>query len=329
MTSHILLIDSRDRDYSKYPDPNKYRIRLPRTFHDVIGARLMSAEIPRSFHTFSAQANNVSFEITINSITASIVIDDGNYTFASMCVALEKALSQATGLTWSALVSSTTNRLVLLNQETTPFTVSSVQSPIYDRETEWGLLYYLGFEKGTTGSSPEGQLVSPRAASFHGVSYILMDIDELKGADEGALYGAEVGGRPLAKIVVDPGQMGLAILDTSKCLTVVSAQLPRIPRLRELHVTFRYHDGRPVDFNGVDHSFVLLLETAAMKPPTALHGLVVAKKAPQTTHVIPQPREQQQPAPGPPQPMAFPKWWLILALAAAAGAWFTFQRRQT
>ena len=120
----------------------------------------------------------------------------------------------------------------------------------------------MGFDDGVTTSDQAGTVQSSRPASFHGMSYILLDIRELQGAHEGGMHGGEIGGRPLAKLVMDPGQQGFSILDTSKCLFEMAEQRPTISRLRELHIEFRFHDNRIVNFNTVDHSFTLELETA-------------------------------------------------------------------
>lgn len=258
MTSHILFIDSRDRDFQVDPTPNRYKIMLPQTYYNVISARLLSAEIPRSFHTFSQKKCNTSFDISIGGATQTITIQDGNYTFDILKTALEIGLSSATGLSWTVFFSSTTNCATVFNSEGKDFTI---HSPASEHPTDYGLLFYLGFQSGKDYPSETGKVTSDRPASFHGVSYILMDIEELRGAAESGMYGGQVGGSPFAKIAMDPGAQGVTMLDTSKCTMLSMPQRPVVPRLKELRVSFRYHDGSPVDFNNVDHSFTLCLET--------------------------------------------------------------------
>lgn len=258
-TSHLLFIDSRDRDFEVYPTPNEYRVRLPQTYYNVTSARLVSAEIPKSFYTFSTLKGNTSLSISVGTgPPQTVTIEDGNYTFESLKTALEVGLSSTTGLTWTIMFSSTTNRTLMFNAEGVDFTVHSLES---DRPTDYGLQFYLGFRSGMDYTSVGGELSSDRPASFHGVSYIFMDIEELKGGAEGGLYGAQVGGRPFARLSMDPIAQGVAVLDTSKCTDVWLTQQPMIPRLKELRIRFRHHDGSIVDFNGVDHSFVMCLET--------------------------------------------------------------------
>lgn len=44
-----LVVNSADRDETKYPNPNEYRVDLPREYRNVTAARLTSAELPRAF----------------------------------------------------------------------------------------------------------------------------------------------------------------------------------------------------------------------------------------------------------------------------------------
>lgn len=289
-TKHVVLVDSRDRDYSSYPTPNAYRVRLPTTFNNVVSARLMSAEIPKSFHTFSDDAGNTTLTVVVDGVPSQVTLEAGNYTFGTLAIALAVALANATALTWEVQFSSVTNRCTLLNAEAVPFAVEHPTQTTQTKDSDWGLLYYLGFGPQRTDSDDSGRLTSPRPATFHGMSYILLDIDELRGASEGGMYGAEVGGRPLAKLIMDPSKEGVAILDATTCTFGPAPQQPRLPRLRELHVTFRFHDGRPVDFHGVDHSFALELETADPRPMMAhgsLHSITEPAALPHTTTTNP------------------------------------------
>lgn len=58
----------------------------------------------------------------------------------------------------------------------------------------------------------------------------------------------------------------MIVLDNTTCPPIALPQKPVVPRLKELHVRFRYHSGAQVDFHGVDHSFVLCLETREPYP---------------------------------------------------------------
>lgn len=323
MPSHTILVDSRDRDFSAFPTPSQYKIRLPQSYYNVKSARMVSAEIPRSFYTFSAALGNTSFDMVLPTGTVTVTIPDGNYTFTSMKTTLEGALASSTGLTWTVLFSATTNRVTMFNVELVDF---SLVCPAQDIPTDWGLLYYLGFDADTSPTSSSGKIASPRPATFNNIAYILLDIEDLYGVDEGAAYGGVVGRRPFAKIPIDPGSEGYAMLDTSKCLFDDVAQRPVIPRLDTLRIRFRFHDNRDVDFNMVDHSFAIRLETVDQEPSETISvvGVKNAEKPASKPKVV----KIAAPASAPQQKR--PKWIVPAALAAlliSIGLYFAFVAR--
>jgi hypothetical protein len=120
---------------------------------------------------------------------------------------------------------------------------------------------------------------------------------------------------------------GYAMLDTSKCMFDDVPQRPRIPRLDSLRIKFRYHDNQEVDFNGVDHSFTIRLETIdrESEPP------VIAVESPKKRPVVaPKPPPPQTPSPiivvePPARGYLKPA---ILAAVLAAMAWYFFARRR-
>lgn len=329
MPSHTILIDSRDRDFVAFPTPSRYKLKLPSTYYNVRSARLVSAEIPRSFYTFSAALGNTSFDMILPSGTVTITIPDGNYTFTSMKTTLEGALASSTGLTFTVLFSATTNRVTIFNVELVDFTLVC---PPTNVPTDWGLLYYLGFDADTTPASSSGKIASPRPATFNNIAYILLDIEDLYGVDEGAAYGGAVGRRPFAKIPIDPGAEGYAMLDTSKCMFDDVPQRPVIPKLDTLRIRFRFHDNRDVDFNMVDHSFAIKLDTVEHEPPKRID--IKVNQSTTATAVTP---TQQQPDKSPPpvgtvkSPKRGYRGWIvsgiIAATLAAAVLYFAFAAR--
>ena len=277
-SSHTVLVDSRDRDFGAYPTPNAYRVRLPTTYRNVVAARLLSAEVPRSFYVFSSAARNTSFDLTLGGQTWTLRLPDGNYTLPSLAQNLVVMLEGAIDLAWRVLVSPATNKLTMMNDEGRPFSVAAGPDAS-NAPTDWGLLYYLGFDK-PGGETAVGRLESPRPATFHGVSYVLLDIEELRGVSEGGMYGGQTGPRPLAKLAMDPSDDGMVIMDTAKCLFELCEQRPAVTKLHELHVSFRFHDLRAVDFNMVDHSFALQLITDDAPPEDAMGDRLDPTRAP-------------------------------------------------
>ena len=47
-----LVIDSRDRDYNKYPHSNKYRVEITEEFRDVTSLELVYGQIPNQNYNY-------------------------------------------------------------------------------------------------------------------------------------------------------------------------------------------------------------------------------------------------------------------------------------
>ena len=79
----FLLIDSADRDHNKYPDPDKYKIRLKNPYKDVTSIELISADFPQSSYTVNEYNNTIRYQQTKTQVTngtySEITIPVGNW----------------------------------------------------------------------------------------------------------------------------------------------------------------------------------------------------------------------------------------------------------
>lgn len=246
-----ILLDSRDRDVAKYPNPSDYVIKLPTTYNNVTSARLVSAEIPSSFYVFTAKKSNTTLRVTLSpSSVEDIVIPDGNYGFSTIETALEKALNTAfsgDGVTFTVTIDRVTLKTTL--------TCSDVSKTIGINTTTQsaatGLAHYLGFGATITGT---GSVTSPGVASLNPESYLLISIDPLDRVDVSSVGG---GGceRVFAKVPVAVNSFDLCFYD--KQITC-NAILPPIAKLDQVRVRMMFHSSSElIDFNGVDHSLTL------------------------------------------------------------------------
>jgi hypothetical protein len=85
--SKHLVIDSRDRDYLKYPASNAYRIEVPQEWKDITSLELTLAQIPNTFYNIT-EGNNVFYiSDSVNSIL-SVNIPEGQYNNQTLLEAL-------------------------------------------------------------------------------------------------------------------------------------------------------------------------------------------------------------------------------------------------
>lgn len=327
-----LYIDSRDRDFTTHPTPTSYVVTLPRTYYNVAEARMLHMEIPNSFFIFSAAYGNTTLRVRLGGVEHDVQIPDGNYNETSMPETLVYALELSfSGQTFAATVSSTTLQLTV-DCTSSPSALLEIDTTQHaDKPTDWGLGYYLGFQAGQV-TSGTGLVTSPGVVSLNPWTYMLMDVNELNTSDEVGTLGT------FYRIPLDSNSFGYSY-HASLPHSPPVAMSPPVHRLRRLTVSFRFHDGTPVNFQGVEHSFALslgclprtspesglravddeLFRTAALAVTRAMAGRAVEDRhqlaATETTE--PEPRGSMKPKVA----------TVVAALMVAGGVWWVMRRR--
>lgn len=270
-----LVIDSRDRQFTPQSSSGEYTVTLPAVYQNVYSATLKSIEIPFSFYTFSACAGNTSISVTSGS-TATVTIADGNYTASSLASELQTKLNAA-GLTgtFTCTYSTSTGKLTITNNtgsftlnlnQNDPANVNCGKATNFTYETWQNLAYFLGFNYETTTSTSVGgvqTVVGDFAMNPSPCTYFLMELGLLNKIDETALDNKKSGrvNGAFAKIPVNVNSGDyIFIQDTGTSPLNYRVYNPPIGKLSQLQIKFRHHDGRTLDFNGVEHSFTLELE---------------------------------------------------------------------
>lgn len=248
-----LLVDSRDRDYAKYPSASQYVVNLPQTLNNVKSAVLISAEMPSTYYVFTAAKGTTSLLVTVNVTTNTVTIPDGNYTTTTMAAALKTALEAAfAGTTFTITFDPATYKCTIAISPSNTLTVDCTTAV---KNTDWGLGYYLGFARGvaTTGTAT---ITGSLASNMNPELYYLIDIAELNAVDETA-----VGGRrgAFAKVPLQSGISQNSFYSTVLACFMCNEQKPPKARLDKLSVSIRFRDGTLVDFNNAEHSMTVEL----------------------------------------------------------------------
>lgn len=178
---------------------------------------------------------------------------------------------------------------------------------IWSQSTRWGIGSYLGFEKAVYDAGTEGadiplvihyasetwmtpetgnsvySIEPPNCLNIFGENQLYMEIDKYNGIDEiqpypmnsNAMYNGKYGGKvnsAFAKIPII--QLPYAqYFDTYTYMTVFREPLERITKLK---FTFRYHDGRLVDFRNMPFSFALEFNCLRDEPSVARYVRIPA-----------------------------------------------------
>lgn len=143
LTKHIkfrdVIIDSRDRNIDKYPEPNKYTLDLEHDMYNVISVELISAEIPNTEYIINNDNNSLHFEET-NGATLIATIPVGNYTITTLATAIQTQMNATGNSTYTVVENDFLRISEVFTSETSRIT-SSVSEPhlIFDTDldTEW------------------------------------------------------------------------------------------------------------------------------------------------------------------------------------------------
>lgn len=242
-------LDSRDRDYAVHPSSSEFVVSLPEALNNVRSAVLVTAELPISYYVFSAARGNTTLRVTLGAATSDVTIPDGNYTTSSMASTLKQALQTAfAGTTFTVTFDGSTLRCTIEASAG----VLAVDATGAARPTEWGLGYYLGFRRGVVTTSGTSSVTGAWVAAMNPENYLMLEIEELNGLSQSALYHkGGSGGKVFAKIPLNGDSYQYNFFDKTVTYTEQRPQLTRLDRLR---VSVRFHDGTLVDLNGAEWS---------------------------------------------------------------------------
>jgi hypothetical protein len=161
----FLLIDSADRDHTKYPDPDKYKIRLKNPYKDVTSIELISADFPQSSYTINEYNNTFRYQQSLTQVSSGtyteITLPVGNWpvyhpTDMDICELLQTALYAAD----LDGVPADIQYSVTVNEYTQTFTITKTVSnanPItHDEYRVFNLLFNDGQELKFNDSDPAG-----------------------------------------------------------------------------------------------------------------------------------------------------------------------------
>ena len=102
----VLLVNSADRNTTKYPEPNKYLINLRKPYKRITSIDLQRADIPASGYIINQYNNALHF--VDNSVEYDITITPGDYDIDELTAAIETAMNAEPGPTGTYSVSSNT-----------------------------------------------------------------------------------------------------------------------------------------------------------------------------------------------------------------------------
>ena len=190
----LVTIHSEDRDIKKYPCSNHFTIQLPAPLENVQSVRLVECSLPINHYVFSRQYQNTKMSFIVNSMNMymphhgvlattsasnrvmTIEIQEGYYCPEELATELQERMNQAVidkiaelgspASTYNEIkvyydkvgqrfwFGSRSDELILLFDRKEEYCYNCYQPVMWDNTVNWGLGWYLGFERCEYVSSP-------------------------------------------------------------------------------------------------------------------------------------------------------------------------------
>jgi len=246
--NYILVVDSLDRDTSKYPNPNNYVVKLPVNLRNADTIELMSLQLTRT--ETNVNSGNKSFSVTIggNTYTATLTEEEVS-SGTNLATAIQTAIRTVTSDNNFTVTYSGSTRKLTISHPSSTFSVTVGESA----SKLLGLLGTGIRGAGTidaTGSGPY-TIVGSRIIDLSGTPYIILNIndyDRVLSASNDAQKSFLV--VPMENYTV--GQR-FVICGDEKEKKGIYILTNNQKNLFELRVTFKRPDGSFYDFAGTDH----------------------------------------------------------------------------
>lgn len=242
----VIVIDSIDRDLSKYPNPNNYVIKMPYSLRKAETIEMLSLQLTRT--ETNINSGNNTFVLTMNDIKYTIVIPEDEITSGTaLATSLKNAFALVIPSATTVFDVTYSRKLTITNTESLPFTINV-------NENVSRLLGIIGTGirgEGIVTSTQEGVMVGTRLIDLNGTPYLILsvnDYERIVSASNNAqsnFFTIPMEDYSLGQRFVINGdekeKKGVYILTNSQ------------NNIFEMRISFKRPDGSLYDFQGIDH----------------------------------------------------------------------------
>lgn len=245
-----VVIDSKDRNISLFPNPNNYEVNLEDEIEDVLNAQLLNIDIPLSSYMINSIYN--SFEVAYDAgAYQTVSLAPGDYDVQSFITEVKSKLNALFSKSFDVEYDPRKDNFVL--KSTSAFTL---------RFSDMTCRFF-GFDKGIEYTSSESGvspltnvLQAPFRKDFKYNNYIVMTIDQfdINKSNNNRLNKSFA--------IITNNYSAMNISDDPQIKKHFS---PPLARLTKLRIKFFDRFGNPYDFSNMDHHFELLFESFKQK----------------------------------------------------------------
>lgn len=242
----VIIIDSLDRDLTKYPNPNTYVIKMPYILRKAESIELLTLQLTRT--ETNVNSGNNTFILTMNNIKYTIIIPEAELlSGTSLATTLQNAFALVVPSSITIFNVTYLRKLTITNTENIPFTITV-------NENVSRLLGIIG--KGIRGegiveSSSTGVMQGTRLIDLNGTPYLILSINDY----ERILSPSNNMQSNFLTIPMENYAFGERFLINSneKERNGVYILTNSQNNIFELRISFKRPDGSLYDFHGVDH----------------------------------------------------------------------------
>jgi len=144
--THVVMVNSLDRDQKVYPLPTQMSLQLPRVYKKAERIDIIQVKFFCGLYAISGNRKNNTVVVDISGAVASATVPDGTYTLSQLCAAVQVSLTAVTGSPFAVTFNPVAGRITIA--ATVPFSLlfqSGLPSYAQQAYSEWGLGWNLGF----------------------------------------------------------------------------------------------------------------------------------------------------------------------------------------
>jgi hypothetical protein len=259
--SFRFVIDSRDRDYQKYPNPNNYVINITNEITNVTSIELVKGYVPNSQYVINNTNNTLHYNFLDECCINKITIENGNYTIEDLEEELNNKFKDILHFEYIEIkkkykiINCSKKDITLIFRDFRCYKCQDsgkCKKCFYSPDIKYlktSIGQVIGFNPTNIEILKKKDILPPNIINLNTNNYIILSISELSKihSNRDCLHGA------YSIIPFDCYYDKQINASTSSNMNDVKHFNPPIPRFRKLTIKFLNRDGSEYDFNGVDH----------------------------------------------------------------------------
>jgi hypothetical protein len=252
------IIDSRDRNTKRYPNPAKYTLHLDHNINDVIMIQIYLLDVPFNNYNITKYNNTLHFLDKSSTVIDQYSITPGNYTASTLIEALNNALIDLTTNIRVATITynEITEKIKIEANEDlqlgfkSPIQIKYDESNAIDKYMDNSIGRVLGFGIDNYEIGANDELEAPYTINLKTDDYMTMYIATAKN-----YYSINQHVHEAFAVINNPSNGNL--INVSEEL-MKKSYFPALPSMKTFSIKFKDYYGNLYDFQNKEHRFEII-----------------------------------------------------------------------